>query len=126
MLSDISYIGRGALHDMPRLANALLQRTKARLEESCNLNREIREDVCSGLHGLHEMVLRLSDSRNRHIADNEKQRVSLERRIGQLRAEHVAALEQLHKQQMESLAGISKASLRFLRRLRHQGTLPTR
>ncbi|XP_039761136.1 uncharacterized protein LOC120634525 [Pararge aegeria] len=94
-VSDISAVGGGALHEMPRLANALLQKTKTRLEESRNMNREIREDVCSGLHGLHEMILRLSDSRNRHIADKEKMRASYERRLTQTEAKYAAALRSL-------------------------------
>ncbi|CAH2216779.1 jg26939 [Pararge aegeria aegeria] len=59
------------------------------------MNREIREDVCSGLHGLHEMILRLSDSRNRYIADKEKMRASYERRLIQTEAKHAAALRSL-------------------------------
>ncbi|XP_023953835.2 uncharacterized protein LOC112057620 [Bicyclus anynana] len=114
-VSDISAVGGGALHEMPRLANTLLQKTKSRLEESRNISREIREDVCSGLHGLHEMIMRLADSRNRHIADKERAKVSYERRISQMEAKHTAAwkahvgsLEEAHKEATMAIKATQK------------------
>ncbi|XP_045780291.1 uncharacterized protein LOC123877532 [Maniola jurtina] len=103
-MSDLSAVGGGALHDMPRLANTLLQKTKTRLEESRNLHRDIREDVISGLHGLQEMILRLADSRNRHIAEKEKQRAGYERRLAQMEAKHGASLLEVDKRHLELMA----------------------
>lgn len=92
---------------MPRLANQLLQKSKGRLEESKNLLRDIREDVCSGLHGLHELILRLADSRNRHIAEKERQRAGYERRLSQLEAKHATELADLERRHAAVAAEIS-------------------
>lgn len=113
MLSDRSVVGGGDLHEMPRLANKLLQHTKAKLEESRNLKQEIREAVCSGVHGLYEMILRLADSRNRHIAEKEKARANYEHQLARLEARHSAALDSLlrshHEAQQKLLEEVKAA-----------------
>lgn len=62
------------VQDAPRLADRLLNRSVAELDKS-RLHRDIKEAVLAGLHGLHGMVLRLADSRARHIAERERARL---------------------------------------------------
>ncbi|CAH2210901.1 jg7111 [Pararge aegeria aegeria] len=71
-------------------------------EESRNLNREIRESVNSGIHGLYEMVLRLDDSRSRHIADKEKARANYEHQLVRLQSRNSAALELMLRSHQEA------------------------
>lgn len=103
VMSDMSIGGRGPIHDMPRLAGDLLQRSKLRLEESRNLNREIREAVCSGMHGLYEMILRLADSRNIHIAEREIAKARYEKVISVMQTQHIKRIDEINKTNSEYL-----------------------
>ncbi|CAG5048592.1 unnamed protein product [Parnassius apollo] len=79
---------RMLLNDLPRHANEVLQRTKAELEKSGNLKREIRESVVSGMYTLYEMVLKLSDSRILHILESSKQKLNVSRESERLTQRH--------------------------------------
>lgn len=100
-ISDLSSAGGGALHDMPTQAGALLQRIKARLEESKNLSRDIRDAVCDGIQVLYQMILRLADSRQRHITEKEKKTSYYEHLIARAEARHATALKDLQIKQLE-------------------------
>lgn len=65
------------VQDAPRLADRLLKSSVAELERS--RNHAIKEAVLVGLHGLHGMVLRLAESRARHIAQQERARALADR-----------------------------------------------
>lgn len=101
--SDTSLFAGGAMHDMPRLADALLQKTKLKLEESRNLSKEVRDAVCGGLHDLYEMILRLADSRTRHIIEKEKAKGWYEQQLLKQEARHVASLEKIQQAHQDSL-----------------------
>lgn len=105
-VSDTSVVAGGAVHDLPRLADTLLQRTKTRLEEQGDLSKELREAVCDGLHGLYEMILKLADSRNRHIIEKEKIRCRYEQLLVKQEARHVAALEKIQLAHQDGLKEI--------------------
>ncbi|CAG5006971.1 unnamed protein product [Parnassius apollo] len=79
---------RMLLNELPRHANEIFQRTKAELEKSSNLKREIRESVVSGLYILYEMVLKLSDSRMLHMLESNKQKLNTSRESERLTQRH--------------------------------------
>lgn len=101
-VSRMSLAGGGPLHEAPRLANDVLQKTKTELERSKNMNREIREAVVVGLQCLYEIVLRLSDSRTRHIAEKERCRANFERS----RTSYERGAAKLQKEQVERLEAL--------------------
>lgn len=107
-VSEASVCGGGAFHDMPRLANELLQRTKSRLDESKNLNRDIREAVSDGLHGLYQMILRLADSRNRHIAEKERTKAHYEHVLARQEAQYSKALLDLQQNQTKEFEALKE------------------
>lgn len=76
--------GGGLLSDLPRLANATLQSAKTALESSGNRRRDIKETLVGSLQTLYEMVLRLADSRNRHMLERQRAIVAHERRLASL------------------------------------------
>lgn len=73
--------GGGLLCDLPQQANKVLQSAKTALESSGNLRRDIKEALVGSLHTLYEMILRLADSRGRHIMDKQKQIIAHERKL---------------------------------------------
>ncbi|XP_046975652.1 uncharacterized protein LOC124541751 [Vanessa cardui] len=93
--SDISIGCGGALHEIPQLAAALYQKCKTRLEESRNLNRDIREEVSNGMNGLYEMILRLADSRNRHITEKMRLKAHYEHLVARIEAAHGKTLVEI-------------------------------
>ncbi|KAI5631522.1 hypothetical protein NE865_15764 [Phthorimaea operculella] len=84
---------RMILSEFSRNSNRILLETKAKLEGSGNLRKDIREATVSALHTQHEMILRLADSRALHIIESQK--VKQERAINTKRLvqSHSSALQ---------------------------------
>ncbi|CAG5027188.1 unnamed protein product [Parnassius apollo] len=85
---------RMLLNDLPRHANEVLQRTKAELEKSGNLKREIRESVVSGIYTLYEMVLKLYDSRILHILESSTQKLNVSGESERLTQRHAGFMHE--------------------------------
>lgn len=107
-LSTMSLGAGGPIHEAPRIANELLQKTITELDKSRNLNKDIKEAVLVGLHGLYEMVLRLTDSRCRHIAEKERVRATAHKQQ--------ALLQKLHASKLEAINTYVQTNLEDLRR----------
>lgn len=100
-----------AINDLPRIANRVLQQAKGELERSGNLKREIRDSTVTALHTLHEMVLRLSDSRLMHMLEAQKLKAGMARESERRAQQHTRALEALlgdYKVTEGRLEGISR------------------
>lgn len=106
---DTSMLVTGeSVQDAPHRANCLLRSTVAELEKSRNLNRDIKDAVLAGVHGLHGLVLRLADSRSRHIAEKEHVRAVSEKRS--------ALQHKIHADRLEAITSDLKSGLDEMRR----------
>lgn len=81
-----------AISDLPRLANEVLQKAKKDLESSGNLRRDLRAGFVEALHALHEMVLRLSESRTMHMLENQRLKAGMARESEKRERDHSKAL----------------------------------
>lgn len=63
------------------------------------MNRDIREAVSDNLHGFRQMIFRLADSRNRHVAEKERTKAQYEHTLACLEAQHIKALVDLQRNQ---------------------------
>lgn len=86
------------LNEFPSQANTILLQAKDDIERSGNLKREIRDNVVSALHMLHEMVLKLADSRALHMMETHRAKTSLARDMERIAKRHAIALESAHNE----------------------------
>lgn len=86
--------GGGLLSELPQRANMVLQSARTALESSGNLRRDIRETLVGGLQSLYEMVLRLADSRARHLIERQKIEIAYEKRLVALEKKNAASLRE--------------------------------
>ena len=79
------------------VANTLLQSGKSALESALNMKREAKITATESLQGLYETVLSLSDSRNRHKCNLEKERSRHAQELVHVERAHSKALEEANQ-----------------------------
>ncbi|XP_073955649.1 uncharacterized protein [Choristoneura fumiferana] len=112
--------GRGLDRKLPCRANAILQDAKAAIETSGNLKRVIRDTVVEALHALHEMILRLADSRSRHLTEVQRVKMVNERRVAALEAIHSRRLQEALEVEREERRNAGRAIEALTWELRNQ------
>lgn len=107
--------GGGLLSDLPQRANLALQSAKTALESSGNLRRDIKESLVGSLHTLYEMVLRLADSRSRHMLERQREMVAYEKRLAKLEsnnAKHLRAVQDRAQREVSEHRGLLESIAR--------------
>lgn len=107
-MCSVGVEGGGFLSELPRRANAVLQTAKASLESSGNLRKDIKESLTGSLQTLYEMVLRLADSRHRHMLENQRAIVAHEKRLTGMERSHAKNLRAVEDRAREEGAAHRK------------------
>lgn len=120
---DSIYCGSGTppgvcLNDIPKAANEILLRTRAEIERSGNLKREIKEAVCAGLQALYEMILSLADSRAHHITKYFREQAAIMRTRVVEDAARIASLHRLREAQERELAALASVQGEVLKEVK--------
>ncbi|CAH2106353.1 unnamed protein product [Euphydryas editha] len=86
--------GTGVVMDLVTgVANDMLQKGKEALESASNMKRDIKATVYDSLQGLYETVLSLSDSRNRHKCNLERERAQHAKELMRVERAHSKELQ---------------------------------
>ena len=96
--------GTGVEMDMVSgVANTLLRQGIEALETATNMKRECKTTAHESLQGLYETVLSLSDSRNRHRCNLEKERSRHAQELVHIERAHAKQLQTLHNNLTEQM-----------------------